>query len=530
MKNFLTAIILLLITAKFELCSSDFIPITILYTSCNKGYFLPYKVHESSFFNEMKLNIGDQFGGYPAIAHYIKKVRKEVSEKKGIFLIVDTGNSLIGCAEANFFNGEVSIDFMNRMGYNAVTVGNLDWNIGKKEIQNLAQKANFTLLGANMFVKDTEKHPEFIKPYTIIEIENLKIGIIGYAQDNIQGWLNAAKVKSWELRPQIPVVKKYVNEMKQKGADLIISVDHADGEIYKQIIENVDGLDILIESASEWATTWGAGFSKDFYLRKHDKIKNTELFHEVDSHFAVGRADVIYDLKNKKIISSEGFRYFMNLNNVERDDEIEKVVNKYAETYFEVVGKKLQEVIGYAEADFTTAWDSQWNTPLGTLITTAIRDYTNTDIGVENLGGIRRYIKKGQIKAKDVEDALPFGNKIVTFKVKGKDLYDVYILKLMAGGAPYPWTYITGLEITRNEDKTLKLITADFKPIDTNKIYSFATNNYIYGSGFINAPVCFDIKVWDIKISEAVIDYIKKNSPISLGNRETGTYYDYKKE
>lgn len=508
--------------------NADTVPITILYTSCNKGYFLPYKIYESAFFDGMKLKIGDQFGGYAAIAHYMKKIRKEVESNKGIFLIFDTGNSLYGCYEANFFKGETSIDFKNRIGYDAVTIGNLDFNMGKKNLYSLINKAKFPLLSANLFIKDSNKHPDKILPYTIIEKNGLKIGVIGYAQDRADGMLDVEKIKGWELRTQIPSVKKYVDDMKNKGADLIISVDHADGYIYKDIIDKVDGIDVLIESASEWATTWGYGFSKEFFLKEHDTLKNTRLFHEVDSHFAIGRADLVYDKTLKKIIHSTGSRYFMNLNEVDEDTEIKKIVNKYSETYFELVGKKLQEVIGFAEADITSTWDSHYTSaPLGSLISTALKEYTKSDIGIENIGGVRRHIRKGPIKVKDVEDALPFGNKIVTFKVRGKDIYKIYLLGFMAANCPFPWYYITGLEITRDTEYRIIKITADGKEISKKKIYSFAVNSFLYNCNYLNQPECFDFKVWDVKESEAVIDFIRKNSPISLSNRETGCYYQY---
>ena len=99
----------------------------------------------------------------------------------------------------------------------------------------------------------------------------------------------------------------------------------------------------------------------------------------------------------------------------------------------------------------------------------------------------------------------------------------------MVANTPLPWTYITGIEIERNADKTIKHITANGKEIDINKIYTFAANSFLYGSNYLNQPVCFDIKVWKTKESEAVIDFIKKNTPISLNNRETGSYYEYKK-
>jgi 2',3'-cyclic-nucleotide 2'-phosphodiesterase (5'-nucleotidase family) len=507
------------------LSAEDTIPITILYTSGNKGSFLPSKIYESLVFKDLDIKIGDRYGGYAAIAHYIHKTREEVEAKEGIFLLIDGGNSLVGSSEANFFQGRVSIDFMNRMGYNSITVANLDWSLGVDNVRELSESSKFTFLNANILIKGTNQHPPYLKPYIIVEAGGLKIGIIGYVQHDLSIWLDPTRVKGLVGHPAIPIVQKYIEEMREKGAVLIIAMDHTASDNYRNTALLTEGIDVLIDGSAGW---------DGFYVGKADlyqpeKIKNTYVFPEVDSTFAVGRIDLNYDRKKRRIYATHFERYFMNLKEVEENPEIKKFAGKYADIYFEVLGKKLLEVVGYATGDLTTVWDKDWNAPLGTLVCEAMRQFAGTDVGIQNLGSIRRHLKKGPIRVRDVQDALPFKNNLVTFKVKGIDIYRFHYLTYYHDSKPpIPGIYTSGMKITRTPEMMIKHITIGKKEIQDDRDYTFATNSYIYNAGYLkNYGVCGGFKIWENKVADIVVDYIKERSPISPSGREVGTYVEY---
>lgn len=245
-------IILIILTFAWParlLPAEETIPITILYTAGNKGYFLPYKIYENRIFKDLDIKVGDRYGGYAAIAHYIEKTRKEVEKEKGIFLLLDGGNSLVGSSEANFFRGRVSVDFMNRMGYNSITVSNLDWSLGTDNVRELSGNAEFAFLNANILIEGTDKHPLYLKPYLIIAAGGLKIGIIGYVQHEFPRWLDPYRIKGLEGRPAIPIVRKYIEEMRDKGADLIIAMDHTARDNHLDTASQTEGIDVLIDGA-----------------------------------------------------------------------------------------------------------------------------------------------------------------------------------------------------------------------------------------------------------------------------------------
>ncbi len=502
----------------------DLVPVTILYTAGNKGYFLPFRVHESRVYRDLTLRPGDRYGGYAALAAYIRRTREETEKKDGIFLLLDGGNSLVGSSEANFFSGGVSVDFMNRMGYESITVSNLDWALGADTVEKLSKQANFDFLNANMFLRSSGDHPPYLKPYRLVEARGLKIGIIGYAQHRLRTWLDPSKVPGLIARPPIPLVQKYVNQMRSQGADLVVAVDHTAGSDFKVTAKQVRGIDILIDGASDWASV----YTLNFNLEEMDVLGGVYVFPEVDSTFAVGRADLIYDRSSRRIVSGRFERYFLDLSAVPADPEMEKFVTKYAEIYFEVVGQKLQEVIGVAAGDFTKDWDEQWNTSLGSLVCEATRTFAGTDVGLENIGALRRYLQKGPIKVKDIHDILPFNNRLVTFSASGREIGRIRIFSLLADTTPHvPWIYLAGAQIERDADLQPRRVTIGGKPVDPDREYTFVTNEYLYHAGYHNDGICRNFRVLDETTADAVVRYIRDNSPVTPSGRLLGSHYEH---
>ncbi|MBL4888971.1 MAG: bifunctional metallophosphatase/5'-nucleotidase [Candidatus Lindowbacteria bacterium] len=257
--------VILLLVSLLPVCStaeteSDKVKITILYTAGSKGYFLPFKVHNSKVFTDLTLKVGARYGGYAAIAQYIKETRKEIEDDGGIVVLVDGGNSLVGSSEANHFNGLVSIDFMNHMKYDAITVSNLDFNLGQKVVKNMSKKAKFSFLNANLFEKDSGELPDYLEATTLFERKGLKIGIVGYAQNNIVRWTKASAMKGLRSEVAIPIVQKHVTSLRAKGADLVIALDHTPGLEYRKVASSVQGIDVLIDGAVEWASVYTKSF------------------------------------------------------------------------------------------------------------------------------------------------------------------------------------------------------------------------------------------------------------------------------
>src|SRR6056297_4031732 len=107
--------------------------------------------------------------GFPKLATLVKDYRSE-----GDVLLLDSGDTFHGQTIVNLNEGEAIVNIMNEMGYDAMTLGNHDFNFGQERIKELEEMANFTVLAANL-------DPELVDPYVIKEIAGIKVGIFGLA-------------------------------------------------------------------------------------------------------------------------------------------------------------------------------------------------------------------------------------------------------------------------------------------------------------------------------------------------------------
>jgi len=482
-------------------------PVTILYTSESKGCFLPTTAVENRLSEEGQLSAGDRYGGFAALAAYIRGVREEVEGRGGALLLVDGGNSLVGSTEGDFFRGRSSVEFMNRMGYHSATVADRDWSLGTGVVADLSGRAAFPFLGANVVEEATGGLPPYLKPYAIVEAGGLKIGIIGYAQRRLDLWVDPALIAGLKGdRPNI-VARRYIDEMRGRGAELVVAVDHSDWNRYLEMPRTVAGIDVLIHGKADWASPQSSGFAPEDML----EIAETRVFPGVDSRFAVGRIDLVYDRGEGKITGARGSRHFLNLEEVPEDPEFKTLAEEYAGK----LGGELQEVIGEAAGDLTIEWDGEWNTSLGTLVCDAMRGYAGTDAAIQNVGAIRGDIRRGPITRGELEKVLPFKNNLVTFKVRGRYIYFCRILQRRTGKPPAPCIYVSGARLDRKPSLKVRHITINGEEIEKDRYYTFATNSYIHNTKLLDDRVCKDIRVWDEEINEIVIDYIRKNSPIT---------------
>ena len=149
--------------------------------------------------------------------------------------------------------------------------------------------------------------------------------------------------------------------------------------------------------------------------------------------------------------------------------------------YFEMLGsEKLNEVIGKTAImlDGERADVRSKPTNLANLLSDSMIWKTDADIALMNGGGIRASIKPGDISYRDVLTVLPFGNTLYVMQLNGKEVMDLidYIISIEAGKGAYP--HLAGLTFTY-ENGEVKEVLVNGEALDQNKVYRFASNNYV---------------------------------------------------
>ena len=160
-------------------------------------------------------------GGFQRMANYIQTVR----ENHPNVLLLDAGDYNQGTPYYTVFGGRVEVMLYNAMGYDAVVLGNHEFDDGQQALANRLKEAVFTSLCANYSFKGTPLEG-LVEPYTIIEKGGIKIGVIGVLLD-LRGYVSESSREGLKYRNPIPIVNRYARRLKKReGCDLVIVLSH----------------------------------------------------------------------------------------------------------------------------------------------------------------------------------------------------------------------------------------------------------------------------------------------------------------
>lgn len=237
MKNsitYSTLFTILLIFNIFGYSQSSFI---ILHTNDTHSQIDPF-IHKSE----------GEVGGVLRRYNFINSIR---SQNPSV-LVLDAGDFSQGTPFYNFFSGYAEIQLMNKMGYDACTLGNHEFDKGSASLAKQLKKANFKVVCANYTFKN-RKLARIIKPYTIIRINEIKVGIFGLTT-NLKGLVSPVTEQELIFKDPVETAKRMVQILKEKEqCDIIICLSHlgldqirTDDISDKMIATQVEGIDFII--------------------------------------------------------------------------------------------------------------------------------------------------------------------------------------------------------------------------------------------------------------------------------------------
>ncbi|MGN0235600.1 MAG: bifunctional metallophosphatase/5'-nucleotidase [Paludibacteraceae bacterium] len=167
---------------------------------------------------------GNGTGGYAARMAVIESVLEKEHLTSEDVLLLDAGDFCQGTPYFNFFRGRVEVDALNRMGYDAVTLGNHEFDNGIDTLAAVLREAQFAVVCANYGVEGTALEG-IVKPYTIVKKGGRKIGIFGLGvyPNNLIAAKNFAGIT---YHAPYPVAQQTADELRAKGCDLVVCLSH----------------------------------------------------------------------------------------------------------------------------------------------------------------------------------------------------------------------------------------------------------------------------------------------------------------
>lgn len=159
-------------------------------------------------------------GGVIRRAAAIEDIRKNNPN----VLLVDAGDFVQGTPYYNFFKGEVEVKMMNKMGYQAATLGNHEFDNGMEDLARILAMADFPIVCSNYEVKGTVLEP-YVKKTLVIEQDGVRIGFLGIAV-NPEGLISKKNCEGIVFLDPVETANKYAAELRREGCDLVVVISH----------------------------------------------------------------------------------------------------------------------------------------------------------------------------------------------------------------------------------------------------------------------------------------------------------------
>jgi len=475
---------------------------TVLHTNDNHGRFW-----ENS----------DGEYGMAARKTLIDGIRAEVSKNGGQTLLLSGGDINTGVPESDLQDAIPDFTGMNKIGYDAMAVGNHEFDNPLSVVDMQRRLAEFPMLAANIYRRDVDGNPgeRYFDAYKVFDINGLKVAVIGLTTEDTAKIGNPEFISGLKFTDPKTEVAKVIKEIKDaKAADIIFATTHmghyadghngsnAPGDVAMARALKEGDLQVVIGGHSQNPVCMEPGTDNKAYADfkpgdecAPDKQNGTWIMQAHEWGKYVGRADFEYfngelhlasyklvpvnmrklDDAGKKTADLAGTK-------IEPDAELKELLSYYQEK-----GQaKLDEVIATTDAllDGERANVRNKQTNLGRMLAMAQSDKVKADFGVMNSGGVRASIQPGNITYRDVLTVQPFGNMVTLNEMTGTEvaayLGAVGSLQIGSGG----YAQITGVKMTIDcVAKTANISEINGKDFSPTGAYKFTVPSFNAAGG-----------------------------------------------
>lgn len=478
--------------------------------------------------------------GLAKVATLIKQVRKDNPN----VLLVDSGDTIQGTPLAYFHNKKNNTPphpmmlTMSALKYDAMAVGNHEYNFGLKVLEKARSEANFPWLSANTYDEGTTN--THYKPYIVKEVAGVRVGILGLTTPGVPTWENKPNYAGLEFHEPLPEAKKWVPVLRDKErADVVVVAMHMGieedlrtGQLNPGSVQNenqavtiarqVPGIDVI--------------FMGHTHREVPDLLVNGVLLTQAN-HWGrhLARADLYLDkTANGWRMAALSGRTIPVDDKVEADAEITRLV----EPYHKETQAWLSKPIGESAAELTAVEARFKDTAILDLIQRVQLDAGKADVSMAAVFNLQARIPKGQVSVREMAGLYVYENTLVVLEVTGQQLKDALehsakyfrpyeegktLVELVDEKIPsYNFDVAEGvtyeINIRKPFGQRIEKLQFQGKPLMPNQKLRLATNNYrVNGGGgytmYKNAPVVYRSGE---EIRELIIDWVERNKTIPV--------------
>ncbi|MDF1838850.1 MAG: bifunctional UDP-sugar hydrolase/5'-nucleotidase [Planctomycetota bacterium] len=406
-------------------------------------------------------------GGVARLAAYVNMVRAQAAADGDELLVLDAGDWFQGTPEGGLDNGLPFLEMLGEVGYDAMAVGNHEFDHGVAELESHLAALDIPALLANT----SEPSGSFLKgtvPYLIVERAGIRIAIVGLLTlDTPSITHHSASTLFWA--DPAKVLRSLMEDL-EGDVDWILPLTHLGFRGDKELVQSVPGLPLVIGGHSHTVLTNGHRTDDGWIVQAGSKargIGRLEVWIDPDSRTLERIDPSVVDLLEEAVV---GHR------NAKVEELSQRLLERSEERMNVVVGRLNQDLIR-GKAPFQTSSQGNW-------VTDIMRAHTGADVALQNRGGLRSNLGAGPISRRDIFRMLPFNNAITVLIMSGSELES--LMERTVEGEHKATLEMSGMEVfgqRKSGSWTMTELRIGGQEVDPTAMYRVAINSFLAGGG-----------------------------------------------
>ena len=410
---------------------------------------------------------GELIGGLALLSGYINQVRRQ--EKNVLYLI--SGDMVQGSMIDSEFKGVSTMEIMNYLAPDVVTLGNHELDYGLAHLLFLEKMANFPIVNANLYLK--RYHKRLMRPHIILNVDGFDILFVGIVTESVLGALKVDDIGTFiGLEDAAAEVGKICNAYKDDDIDLTVLLTHIGFDEDKELAAML---------APEWGVDMIVGGHSHTILEQPAEVNGILIAQAGTGTDQLGRFDIVVDDDTNSIVE-----WSWRLIPVDDDlAEPDAGLQRFIDSFQVVVDRKYNRILCRLERKLTHPVREQ-ETELGNLIADILAERTRADVALVASQAIRGEELGPAVTLGDLIRVYPYNNQVCKCTVTGAQLNTVFehILLPEHRHADGPVFQVNGALRAEYDDGQRKLasLTVNGQPVDADEPYTICISEYVFRS------------------------------------------------
>ncbi|KEJ96556.1 5'-nucleotidase [Pseudosulfitobacter pseudonitzschiae] len=485
--------------------------LTILHTNDFHARFEPISKYDGPCGAEDN-TAGECFGGTARLVTAIKDAKARSNNA----ILVDGGDQFQGTLFYTYYKGKLAAEMMNMLGYDAMTVGNHEFDDGPEVLASFIDAINFPILMSNADVSGEPLLADKIAKSTVIERGGEKIGLIGLTPQDTDEL--ASPGKNVIFTDPSDAVQGEVDKLTEEGITKIIVLSHSGYVVDKRVAENTTGVDVIVGGHSNTLLSNTDEKAEGPYPTM---VGSTAIVQAYAYGKYLGELNVTFDDAGN-VTEAKGDPILIDASVAEDEATVARIAEAAApldEIRNRVVAEASDQIGGDRET--CRAMECSMGTLIADAMLARVKDQ-GIEIAIQNGGGIRASIDAGPVTMGEVLTVLPFQNTLSTFQVTGATLIEALengVSQVEEGAGRF--AQVAGMSYAYDASKPAGERVSDVMvggaPIDPEKVYGVVSNNYVRNGGdgykmFINAENAYD---FGPDVADVLAEYLAAQAPFT---------------